>query len=206
MLIFYLIILVVLDIKLEPQECWVTLWTGTVLSFSTPIAHSNHPQTLTNSTVRRPLVPTVPTRVETMYQGEIEGKKPGPRVPSWSADKERRKESKMAQQMSTATLLLKGSCQSPYQVAPLIFQKAFHGGVELLAISGPQVLQQLLWLVQILFQVGFHDCLGMGDSVIEDRRLRSVPAPRSADQWVPLDAQQSLPASRQPVYGDFSGC
>lgn len=94
----------------------------------------------------------------------------------------------------------------PYQVAPLVFQKAFHGCVELLGISGPQVLQQLLRLVQILLQVGFHDCLGMGDLVIEDRRLRSVSARRPAAQWVPLDAQQSLPASRQPAYGGFSGC
>lgn len=94
----------------------------------------------------------------------------------------------------------------PYQVAPLVFQKAFHGCVELLGVSGPQVLQKLLWLVQILFQVGFHDCLDTGDSVIEDRRLRSVSAPRPAAQWVPLDAQQSPPASRQPVYGSFSGC
>lgn len=74
----------------------------------------------------------------------------------------------------------------PYQVAPFVFQKAFHGGVELLVVSSPQILQQLLRLVQILFQVCFHDCLGMGDLVIEVRRVRSVSAPRPAAQRVPL--------------------
>ncbi|OBS70778.1 hypothetical protein A6R68_00693, partial [Neotoma lepida] len=59
----------------------------------------------------------------------------------------------------------------PHQVVPLVFQNAFHDGTELLGISVPQVLQQLLGLVQILLQVGFHDCLDVGDSVSEDRRL-----------------------------------
>lgn len=94
----------------------------------------------------------------------------------------------------------------PYQVVPFVFQKALHGGVELLGISGPQVLQQLLRLVQILLQVCFHDCLGVGDSVIEVRRLSSGSAPRPAAQRVPLEALQSPPASRQPVHGGFSGC
>lgn len=74
----------------------------------------------------------------------------------------------------------------PHQPVPLVFQKAFHGSVELLGIGVPQVLQQLLGLVQILFQVGFHDCLGMRESTIENRRLSNGSAPRPAAQPVPL--------------------
>lgn len=70
----------------------------------------------------------------------------------------------------------------PHQGVPLVFQKAFHGGAELLGISVPQVLQQLLGLVQILLQVGFHDCLGMGDSVSEQQ----------TGQWVSPMASSSV--------------
>lgn len=76
----------------------------------------------------------------------------------------------------------------PHQAVPLVFQKAFHGSTELLGISFPQVFQELLGLVQILLQVGFHDCLGIDgkDSVSEDRRWNSKSAPWSAASGFPL--------------------